>query len=400
MKIVEISKLPTIKFFLDGDWIESKDQDPNGEVRLIQLADIGMGQFIDKSSRYMTYSQAAKMKCNFLEEGDILIARMPDPIGRCCIFPINEKGKYVTVVDVCILRLGDLTDRNYVSYAINSSWFQHQIKSQITGTTRQRISRKKLGALQIPLPPLTTQKQIAERLDEAESLRKKTKAILAEYDQLAQAIFLDMFGDPVINEKGWEKKNIRKNCIKFCDGPFGSKLKSEHYVEKGVRVVRLQNIGAGFFINKDKAFITEEHAQTLLSNHCLSGDILIGTMGEPNLRACVLPEEITLAINKADCLICRPNEDVFNTIYLMTLLNIPSFVNSLSNLILGQTRGRISMGRLSTKDVLTPPLDLQNQFAEKITLIEEQKQLAEQSLQEAEDLFQCLLQEAFAPSGQ
>src|SRR4051795_4144941 len=73
--------------FVDGDWVESKDQDPNGEVRLIQLADIGNGEFLNKSARFLTLEKARELKCIFLKSGDILIARMPDPIGRACIFP-------------------------------------------------------------------------------------------------------------------------------------------------------------------------------------------------------------------------------------------------------------------------------------------------------------------------
>ena len=67
--------------FNDGDWVESKDQDQNGDVRLIQLADIGIGEFLNKSKRYLTKSKARQLKCTFLEPGDLLIARMPDPIG-------------------------------------------------------------------------------------------------------------------------------------------------------------------------------------------------------------------------------------------------------------------------------------------------------------------------------
>src|SRR5690348_15116201 len=76
--------------FIDGDWIESKDQDPNGHVRLIQLADVGDGHFRDRSSRFLTHEKANELGCTFLQKGDLLIARMPDPLGRCCIFPLDR----------------------------------------------------------------------------------------------------------------------------------------------------------------------------------------------------------------------------------------------------------------------------------------------------------------------
>src|SRR5207249_2862114 len=71
-------------YFCDGDWVESKDQDPNGDVRLIQLADIGDGIYRDRSSRFMNKATAARLNCSYLKAGDILVARMPDPLGRCC----------------------------------------------------------------------------------------------------------------------------------------------------------------------------------------------------------------------------------------------------------------------------------------------------------------------------
>src|SRR3982751_6693230 len=83
--------------FCDGDWVETKDQDKNGEVRLIQLADIRDGYFRDKSDRHLTFKRAKELNCTFLSKGDILLARMPEPLGRSCIFPLNGSKKYVTV---------------------------------------------------------------------------------------------------------------------------------------------------------------------------------------------------------------------------------------------------------------------------------------------------------------
>ncbi|MDQ7074088.1 MAG: hypothetical protein Q9O24_02820 [Gammaproteobacteria bacterium] len=82
--------------FCDGDWVESKDQDEEGNTRLIQLGDIGDGVFLNRSNRYMNNIQFSKLRCTELKKEDILIARMPDPIGRACLFP-NEDQRCVTV---------------------------------------------------------------------------------------------------------------------------------------------------------------------------------------------------------------------------------------------------------------------------------------------------------------
>lgn len=149
----------------DGDWIESKDQDPSGSVRLIQLQDIGDGSFVNKSSRFLTEEKARELNCTFLAPGDVLIARMPDPLGRACRYPdIGQKS--VTAVDVHIWRKGDLgVDPDFLVYCVNSPSVRHALQAQASGTTRQRVSGGRLKAQEIPLPPLPEQRRIVRKLD-------------------------------------------------------------------------------------------------------------------------------------------------------------------------------------------------------------------------------------------
>src|SRR5438093_5223386 len=86
----------------DGDWVETKDQDAMGEVRLIQLADIGDGTFRNRFRRFLTTIKVREMNCTFLKPGDLMIARMPDPLGRACLFP-GTTQPCITAVDVCIV---------------------------------------------------------------------------------------------------------------------------------------------------------------------------------------------------------------------------------------------------------------------------------------------------------
>jgi type I restriction enzyme S subunit len=152
--------------FSDGDWVESKDQDPEGNVRLIQLADIGDGNYRDKSNRFLTKEKAIELKCTFLEVGDVLVARMPDPLGRACIFPGDEK-EAVTVVDVCIIRAEESKiNHKWLMHFINSPQSRRTIESLQSGTTRKRISRKNLAKIEFPVPPLPEQERIVAKLEE------------------------------------------------------------------------------------------------------------------------------------------------------------------------------------------------------------------------------------------
>ena len=174
--------------FTDGDWIESKDQDPNGGVRLIQLADVGDGVYLDKSSRYLTAKKSRELNCTYLNSGDVLIARMPEPLGRACIFPGDPKAS-VTAVDVCIVRTGENgTDHRCLAWLVNSPEFRRGVALLQSGSTRRRISRKNLATIPLPVPPLPEQHRIVAeiekqftRVDTSVAALKRAQANLKRY---------------------------------------------------------------------------------------------------------------------------------------------------------------------------------------------------------------------------
>ena len=153
----------------DGDWIETKNQSENGRVRLIQLADIGDGSFLNKSARFITEETERRLNCTRLEAGDVLIARLPNPIGRACIFPdIGQPA--ITAVDVAILRLDSNLNRNFVALALNAPTTRRQVEAYGKGTTRFRVSTGHLKTILIPIPPLAEQHRIVAKVDELMAL--------------------------------------------------------------------------------------------------------------------------------------------------------------------------------------------------------------------------------------
>lgn len=165
----------------DGDWVESKDQDPNGDVRLTQLADVGDGAFRDRSSRFLTSSKATELRCTYLRPGDVMIARMPDPLGRACVFP-GSPMPCVTVVDVCIVRPGTTEiDSRWLRSFINSPGFRLAVASLQRGSTRKRISKKNLSGIALPVPPSHEQKRLA---DEIESYLSRLDDVVATLERV------------------------------------------------------------------------------------------------------------------------------------------------------------------------------------------------------------------------
>ncbi len=182
----------------DGDWIERKDQSISG-IRLLQTGNIGVGIYKDKSDspHYISLDTFNRLHCEEVFEGDILLSRLPEPVGRACLVPKME-GRFITAVDCSIIKLNTdkISPEYFIFYTQTNAYFKN-ISSLCTGTTRQRISRKRLEEVTISFPSLPEQERIAARLD---AISEKVKALQANYDQtitlcndLKQALLKSIF---------------------------------------------------------------------------------------------------------------------------------------------------------------------------------------------------------------
>ena len=162
--------------FGDGDWIESKDQSEEG-IRLIQTGNVGNGEYKDKGdkARFVSEETFSRLGCTEVFPGDILISRLPDPIGRACIIP--EMPKSITAVDCTIVRLkSELTPMFFVTFTKTPA-YTSQIDSFTTGSTRKRISRVNLGSILVPVPSIAKQNEFvafAEQSDKSKLLIEYT----------------------------------------------------------------------------------------------------------------------------------------------------------------------------------------------------------------------------------
>ena len=248
--------------FFDGDWVESKDQDPSGTVRLLQLADVGEGEFRDRSNRWLREDQARKLGASFLEVGDLLIARMPHPMGRCCqVFQLSTKT--ITAVDVAVLRVRrpDVNPR-YAMWAINSPVVRSEIASFSSGTTRQRVSRKNLGKVDIPLAPVHEQTRIVEILEEQfsrlESAFASTRLLRAKAESFCSSLLHTAFsGGLTSGTEGWREVMLGDVCEYVRGVTYSKSEASEESIDGFIPLLRATNIAKSRILLSDFVHVPE-----------------------------------------------------------------------------------------------------------------------------------------------
>jgi type I restriction enzyme S subunit len=247
------------------------------------------------------------------------------------------------------------------------------------------------------LPDLHEQQRIAEILDHAEKLRSKRWEAIAQLDTLTKAIFLEMFGDPVLN--GWAMETIAEivhpSNGSIRTGPFGSQLLHSEFVEEGVAVLGIDNAVANEFRWGERRFISELKYRGLKRYTVSPGDVIITIMGTCG-RCAVVPDGIPVAINtKHLCCITLNQEKCLPRFLHAYFLLHPIARQYLNQTEKGAIMAGLNMGIIKSMPIFIPPLSLQKEFARRVEAVEKLKTAHRASLLELDALFASLQHRAF-----
>ena len=268
-----------------------------------------------------------------------------------------------------------------------------KIEDETPFVTVKHLSAKRLNQVLLPVPPIEIQSRIVSELDLLQSIIDKQKAQLKELDNLAQAVFYDMFGDPVENDKGWEVKTLKESVIEMFLGPFGSALKTDCYVEKenSFCMVYEQKHAIKKTMDVDTHYIDKEKFDSLKRFEVHSGDFIMscrGTIGEIYR----IPNNAPFGIIHPSLMKIRIREDVYHpTFFLWLLSRIIKNENTNGNCV----QMAITAKELGTRKPILPPLSLQQSFASKIDSIEKQKAAITKSIEETQKLFDYTMDKYF-----
>lgn len=249
---------------------------------------------------------------------------------------------------------------------------------------------KYLKRSKIPLPPLATQRRIAEVLDKADAIRKRSRHILDRYDQLAQSVFLEMFGDPVKNEKGWEVKKLQDVCDKITDGTH----QSPTFLQSGIPFLFVSNIvNYEIDFNTHKYISNDEYLKLTKSTPIEIGDILYTSVGSYGNPAIVRTNDKFCFQRHIAHL--KPNHKVLNSSFFKYLLLSNQIRNQADRFCRGVAQKTLNLKEIKNFIGIIPPINVQSQFASIVKQIEQQKAKSQAELDRTEELYQSLLQQAF-----
>lgn len=377
----EVKKLGDVCDFQGGsqppksEWVKTyKD----GYVRMLQIRDFTQSRNFD--IEYVKITPSIK-QCS---STDILIGRYGASVGKILS---GLSGAYNVALMKAIPNISFIIS-DYIKLYFCSPSFQNRLLAICSGRAAQAgFSKDDINDFLISIPPLQTQQQIVEELDCLTSIIEKQKKQLEELDNLAQAIFYDMFGDPIKNEKGWKKKSLGT----LCEVSSAKRVLVKDVVSEGIPFIRgteLAILSKQCFFDKSifSMFITPEHYDKVKA---ITGVPEIGDLLIPSIN----PYGYVWRINTTEpiyfkdgrVLWIHTNHSIYNGDCLKHIL-VHEILEKYSKLP-GAVFAELTLVFLRTLKIIVPPLPLQQQFASKIEAIEKQKELIKKSIKETEDLF-------------
>ena len=353
-----------------------------GEIKRNGKVDISKSPLVEKSKKYSQY---------VLSKGDVLIAMSGATTGKIGIFDIDEDA-YQNQRVGCFKPDKNILNNEYLFHFLKS--ISDSITKSAYGGGQPNISSKEIGKFKIPLPSLTDQKRIAKVLSDAEQLISQRKESITLLDELLKSTFLDMFGEPVRNNKRWNINSLAnygsfKNGLNFSKNETGFSFK---YLGVGdfknlsrlseislLSVVSLSNQPSeGFFLKDNDLVFVRSNGNKRLVGRCIV----------------VFPKEEKITYS-GFCIRYRLNNNDLNAIFLSHLFRVSTFKNRMLQNGRGANIQNINQKLLNELKIPIPPITIQTKFAQIVEKTEAIKKQYQESLQELENLYASLSQCAF-----
>lgn len=288
-------------------------------------------------------------------------------------------------------------DAKFTTYVVNN-----RIKFSIESTGVPQLTAPQVGVYSIAAPPtISEQRAIATALSDIDALISGLDQLIAKKRDIKQATMQQLLtgqtrlpgfsgdwntvilGDVADKNRKWS----------FTGGPFGSNLKSTDYTADGVRIIQLQNIGDGHFIDDYAIFTSLIKADELLSCNIYPGEILLSKMGDPVARACIIPSTNNRYLMCSDGIRLCVDKYRFDPAFIFFMINAPTFRSAAENASTGSTRKRIGLNQLRNLELKCPPLKEQTTIATILSNMDIELSTLETRREKAKQIKQGMMQE-------
>ncbi|TFZ51617.1 restriction endonuclease subunit S [Serratia proteamaculans] len=358
---------------------------------------------LDESDLIAVPKALVKREELFLKHGDILIssANSWNLVGKVVQVP---KLDYQSTAGGFISILRPVLDKvlpDYLYLFINSEQVQHDIRLLGKQTTNiSNLDRKRFLELEIPLPPVSIQKRIAEILMQCGDLRKQSIQISSELNALAQAVYESNVGISAKEHSNWSSYTISDLCdtskSSMRTGPFGSDLKHSEFVSSGVAVIGIDNAVSNEFRWVERRFITKQKYEKLKRYTVHPHDVIITIMGTTG-RVAVIPADIPLAISTKHLAVLTLDKNKANPHFIADTLKWNSHViEQIKRSNKGAIMDGLNLGTIKSLAVVLPPKEIQDEYVLKAKAIQDRIAETKELSLTLELQFNALMQRAFS----
>ncbi len=326
------------------------------------------------AEEHITAEAIENSSAKIFPKGTILIALYGANIGKLGVLGVDA----ATNQAVCAIFTSKFVQDSFLFFYLLSQ--RENIIKLGFGAAQPNISQQTIRDLPFPLAPLNEQKRIVEKLDTILPKVKNAKARLENIPKILkkfrQSVLSAACSGKLTEE--WREIGGFNNDFKLIelndvvpkgglfDGPFGSNLKTSDYIESGVRVIRLENIGHNSFLSEKGTFVSKEKYEYLKKHSVGEGDIIFSSFINDEIRCCILPDLKKNAIAKADCFTIRPDENLIDKRFLLFVLLSRETFEKLTDNIHGVSRPRINTTQLKRLEIRMFPIEEQHEIVRRV----------------------------------
>ena len=382
-------------FFQIQNGANIKQNDSQEGFPITRIETTANNKFNRNRMGYAGITDISKYESYVLEDEDLLMSHINSAqyLGRTVLYIKRPNETFIHGMNLLRLKANKrIINPAYARYYFYGNIFKKQIKNITKKSVNQAsFSIKDLKRIQINVPNLEKQVIIVKILDKLQWIIERRKEQLNYLNDLIKARFVEMFGDEN-NSLNWDIVNVEE----VADVQVGVVIKpSQYYTEKenGTPAFRSLNIGEGYIKDNDWVYFTQEGHDKNSKSILKENDLLIVRSGAPG-TACVVSKEFE-GYNAIDIIIAHPDCSKVNPYYLCTYINMPHGKKQIQEGTGGAAQQHFNVGKYNQLKLMLPPMEKQNEFVDFVKQVDKSKVVVQKALDEAQTLFDSLMQEYF-----